>query len=223
MHSALARANAVLAFATSAALFLVAVIAASSLFPALVPTTFSNSHDHMKMPTLALTSVAVRTPTNGLHSHFQSFYHRPRHYAVTRFNLTADFAPLFGWNVKQVHAMLTLDYTLPQSASSGHGNNRLTVWDAVLASPDDARLVLVDTVNRFAITDPRYTRADRLDAANATMRLEWCVHAHYGTIRCERAPDSSAAVVSFTMPSIGGRPLLADPATGKLASSTSSR
>ncbi|KAI9188767.1 Signal peptidase complex subunit 3 [Blastocladiella emersonii ATCC 22665] len=198
MHSVWMRVNAVFAVATTGLFLLSALIAGASLSGYLTPTSLPVA------PALSVSRTAVLRPETYLHQRWQSYYHSPRHYGHVHFNLTADLAPLFGWNVKQVHAMVTLEYASPASASSGgrtFTGNKMTIWDAIVTTPEDARLVLANKENTFAVTDIRHRSDRRLDAADATLRLEWCVHTLVGAIRCAAAPD--AAEAKFVFPRLG--------------------
>ncbi|ORZ35557.1 signal peptidase 22kDa subunit [Catenaria anguillulae PL171] len=200
MHSITSRASAVASYATSALIALAAVIAAASLFNPLVVDP-SASPDLR----LGIQSVALLPASRDAHYHWQSYYHQPRHYGLVHFNLTADLAPLFTWNVKQVHAMLTLSYGAPGGKDDPITHNKMTIWDAILPDREDARIVLANQPNPYGIVDLRHGRVRRLEGVEATLRLEYCVHTMLGAIRCtgDKHKVGDATVVTFKFPKLG--------------------
>jgi hypothetical protein len=223
MHSAVSRANAVFAYATTALFILTGWIAFTSTLKFLVPEYFPSltpvfvGIDEAQFPmSLNVSWVKLVRPTRKLHYHWHSFYHTPQHYGVVEFNLTTDFRPLFRWNTQQVFAMITLEYDAAVAGTLGNNTeskepsrnskdpfkkNKITIWDSIITKPEDAQVMISRTSNKYGITDVRYRRENRLDGMLATLRLEWCIHTCVGPVHCGQMSDDKAP--TFVFPEIG--------------------
>lgn len=78
-------------------------------------------------------------------------------YASLRFDLTADFSSLFGWNTKQVFVWVLATYPNPDAnATAGTPLSQAIIWDAILQSPvqaDPPRLATVLQRNPYGARD----------------------------------------------------------------------
>ncbi|ANB14415.1 Spc3p [Sugiyamaella lignohabitans] len=89
-----------------------------------------------------------------------------------KFDLSTDLSPLFNWNTKQVFVYLTAEY----DGKREDINNRVTFWDSIIKSKEDAVLDLKNVRGSYSV----YDVGSSLENKNATIRLEWNVQPHVG-------------------------------------------
>ncbi|KNE69057.1 hypothetical protein AMAG_13928 [Allomyces macrogynus ATCC 38327] len=204
MHSLWSRVNTVFGFATSVLLALAAAIALTSTWelltpthvPAVGPAGTMDPYGNVLAPLALSLNVSSATLIRGSRAaqyKYQTYFHAPAVFVALQFDATADLRALFQWNTKQVYAVVTVAYQAP-----GFPTNKITVWDTIITNVDDARLMVVNAENKYAITDVQYRDAARFNGLPITARLEWCVHTYVGATRCAAMPDELAA--KFTLP-----------------------
>ncbi|KAH8702138.1 putative microsomal signal peptidase subunit [Talaromyces proteolyticus] len=120
MHSAINRAQAVFGFFTTVAFF-VAGLAALSVF--LHPATDVTSSVELKN-----VQVIKGRP------HYYST--KREEYAQIKFDLEADFSPLFNWNTKQLFVYVLAAYPAASPAGETLRNSEAIVWDAIIPAEE---------------------------------------------------------------------------------------
>lgn len=88
------------------------------------------------------------------------------------FDLSADLTPLFQWNTKQVFVYLTAEYDGKKPGYS----SRVTYWDKIITSKDNAVLDLKNVRAKYSVWDVEKSFRER----NATLRLEWSIQPYVG-------------------------------------------
>ena len=93
---------------------------------------------------------------------------RVQDYLETRFDIDADFSDLFHWNTKQVFVSLVAEYETAQHVSYALRSstkrpltlppttqkiNQATIWDKIIRSKQDAHVVLVDSMHKYALRE----------------------------------------------------------------------
>lgn len=79
---------------------------------------------------------------------------KPVTLADLRFDLTADFSPIFHWNAKQIYLYLVLEYE-----TSSNQRNEMIIWDKIIQSPqltgylDGGKFQTKNSRNKYPITD----------------------------------------------------------------------
>lgn len=97
---------------------------------------------------------------------------KPKENSKIAFDLTADLTPLFHWNTKQVFVYLTAEYDGKTPGLS----NKVTYWDKIITSRDDAVLNLRNARAKYSVWDVEKSFRGR----NATLRLEWSIQPYVG-------------------------------------------
>lgn len=123
MYSALNRLQAVFGFFTTVAFFVACLAALTTL---LFPTENVSSR-------VALTNVEV------IHGRPHYYSTKREEYARIRFDLEADFTPLFNWNTKQIFVYVLTQYPPSKSPSSRDGPTHLSeliIWDTIIPAPE---------------------------------------------------------------------------------------
>jgi signal peptidase complex subunit 3 len=82
--------------------------------------------------------------------------------------------PLFNWNTKQVFVYLTAEYPGKRPDIS----NRVTFWDSIVPTKEDAVLKLENAKGKY----PVYDVGQGFEERNATIHLEWNVQPHVGML-----------------------------------------
>ena len=95
---------------------------------------------------------------------------RPIERAVVKFDIDADFTPVFNWNTKQLYVFVVAEYT-----SKEFRRNEVTLWDHIVTSKDDAMLRKQHAVDYY-FDDVGLG----LRGANVTTRLKYHVMCHSG-------------------------------------------
>lgn len=99
---------------------------------------------------------------------------KPKENSKIQFDLDADLTPLFNWNTKQVFVYLTAEYAGKTEESS----NRVTYWDKILTSREEAVLHLRNVRSKYSVWDVERSFRER----NATVRLEWNIQPWIGPL-----------------------------------------
>lgn len=89
------------------------------------------------------------------------------------FDLDADLTKLFNWNTKQVFVYLTAEYPGKKG-----GSNKVTYWDKIITSPDDAVILVRNQKAKYSVWDVERSFRGR----NATLKLEWNVQPWVGAL-----------------------------------------
>ncbi|KAL1970794.1 hypothetical protein VTN77DRAFT_2628 [Rasamsonia byssochlamydoides] len=120
MHSSLNRLQAVFGFFTTVALFIAGLAALSVLlYPA---------DDVASSVELKGVQVIKGRP------HYYST--KREEYAQIRFDLDADFSPLFNWNTKQLFVYVLASYPPSSRASNITHNSEAIIWDTIIPAPE---------------------------------------------------------------------------------------
>lgn len=90
------------------------------------------------------------------------------------FDLQADLTPLFNWNTKQIFVYLTAEYPGKSEGSS----NKVTYWDKIITSKDNANLTLQNEKSKYSVWDVEDTFRNR----EATVKLEWDIQPYVGIL-----------------------------------------
>lgn len=114
---------------------------------------------------------------------------RPKENSKIAFDLDADLTPLFNWNTKQVFVYLTAEYPGKSDGSS----NRVTYWDKILHSREDAVLHLKNARAKYSVWDVEKSFRGR----NATLRLEWNVQPWVGALLSGEAVTETESTFQF--------------------------
>ncbi|KAG1739314.1 signal peptidase 22 kDa subunit [Suillus lakei] len=121
MHSIYARVNGVSALWSTCVMVLLGAVALSSfLFNADLKGN------------LDIVSLKV------FHSKARRYPFRNEEISFVKFNLSADFTPLFNWNTKQLFVYLEAEYTNAQGV-----NNTVVVWDRIVRRKEGATIDVV--------------------------------------------------------------------------------
>jgi signal peptidase complex subunit 3 len=122
------------------------------------------------------TSISNIKPVASLKYSFNygSVNRKPKENSKIVFDLDADLTPLFNWNTKQVFVYLTAEYEGKSDGSS----NKITYWDKIITSKDQAKLHLTNQHSKYSVWDIEKSFRNR----NATVKLEWNIQPHVGPL-----------------------------------------
>lgn len=139
---------------------------------------------------LSTTSITNIEPKSSIKYSFQygSVNRKPKENAKITFALKTDLSDLFNWNTKQVFVYLTAEYP----GKSDGSLNKVTFWDKIIKSKDDAVLDLKGQRSKYSVWDVEKGFRER----NATVRLEWNIQPHIGPLVFGETGD----VASFNFP-----------------------
>lgn len=99
---------------------------------------------------------------------------KPKENSMIKFDLDADLTSLFNWNTKQVFVYLTAEYPGKSDGSS----NKVTYWDKIIKSPEDAKIKLVNQRAKYSVWDVENSFRQR----EANLTLEWNIQPHVGAL-----------------------------------------
>lgn len=89
-----------------------------------------------------------------------------------KFDLDADFSPLFNWNTKQIFVYLSAEYPGKRPDIT----NSVTFWDKIITSKDESIVHLSNTRGSYTVYDvDKY-----FPSSNATLKLSWNVQPYVG-------------------------------------------
>lgn len=125
---------------------------------------------------IGTTSISNIKPTASVKHSFNygSVNRKPKENSKIQFDLDADLSPLFNWNTKQVFVYLTAEYEGKSDGSS----NKVTYWDKIITSKDQAKLHLTRQNAKYSVWDIEKSFRNR----NATVKLEWNIQPHVGPL-----------------------------------------
>ena len=118
MHTVLTRANALAAYTMSVLAFLTFLCALSTFF---LPYSAPSIINTVKVVVKHVPDYSASREKNDL--------------GFLTFDLHADFAPLFNWNVKQLFLYLTAEYETPNNVV-----NQVVLWDKIVKRGENALL-----------------------------------------------------------------------------------
>lgn len=105
---------------------------------------------------------------------YGSLNRKPKENSRIQFDLVTDLRPLFNWNTKQVFVYLTAEYPGKKDGSS----NKVTYWDKIIQSKDDAVLDLSRMKSKYSVWDVEESFRER----EAVLRLEWNIQPWIGPL-----------------------------------------
>ena len=114
--------------------------------------------------------------------------------AKLQFDLAADLTPLFNWNTKQVFVYLTAEYDGANTAM-----NKVTFWDKIITSKDDAVFDLKNVRSKYSVWDVESSFRER----PAKLKLEWNVQPWVGPLVFGETDTESAFKFSAIKNSAG--------------------
>lgn len=103
---------------------------------------------------------------------YGSVNRRPKENSKITFDLDADLTSLFNYNTKQVFVYLTAEYPGRTEKSS----NKVTYWDKIITSKDDAIISLRNQKSKYSVWDVEKSFRGR----EAVVRLEWNLQPYIG-------------------------------------------
>ncbi|ODV77965.1 signal peptidase 22 kDa subunit [Suhomyces tanzawaensis NRRL Y-17324] len=117
----------------------------------------------------------IQSLANIKHSfNYGSVNRKPKENSKIQFSLDADLSPLFNWNTKQVFVYLTAEYPGKSEGSS----NRVTYWDKIITSKDNAVISLKNQRSKYSVWDVEKSFRER----DAIVRLEWNIQPYIGPL-----------------------------------------
>ncbi len=105
---------------------------------------------------------------------FGSVNKKPKENTRLTFDLDTDLSPLFNWNTKQVFVYLTAEYPGKANLSG----NKVTYWDKIITSKDNAVLSLKNQRSKYHVWDVEKSFRGR----DAVVKLEWSIQPHIGPL-----------------------------------------
>lgn len=122
------------------------------------------------------TSIANIQPTSLLKYSFNygSVNRKAKENSKIKFDLESDLTPLFNWNTKQVFVYLTAEYP----GKSAESSNKVTYWDKIITSKEDAKISLVNQRSKYSVWDVENSFRSR----DAIVKLEWNIQPHIGPL-----------------------------------------
>lgn len=115
---------------------------------------------------------------------------KPKENSKIQFDLDADLTSLFNWNTKQVFVYLTAEY----EGKTDKASNKVTYWDKIITSPEDAVLHLKNQRSKYSVWDVERSFRGR----DATLRLEWNIQPWVGPLLY----GSTTTELTFTFPEV---------------------
>lgn len=93
---------------------------------------------------------------------------------ILRFDLAADFAPVFNWNVKQLFIYLLAEYSTEKNVK-----NQIVLWDKIMKREDSQHLSLNNMGLKYYFKD---NGAGLIGNDNVTFTLHWNVVPNAGQL-----------------------------------------
>lgn len=120
---------------------------------------------------------------------------KPTTLAEVRFDLTADFTPMFHWNAKQIYLYVVLEYSTPQNQ-----RNEMIIWDKIIQSPaitgygDGGRFSTRNARNKYPIADIN----DALNGVTGRVSVRWNIVPNVGRLAfASKGQHNQAFPVAF--------------------------
>eukprot|EP00088_Acartia_fossae_P042056 TRINITY_DN4403_c0_g1_i1.p1 TRINITY_DN4403_c0_g1~~TRINITY_DN4403_c0_g1_i1.p1 ORF type:complete len:181 (-),score=22.57 TRINITY_DN4403_c0_g1_i1:431-973(-) len=157
MHTALTRANALVAYTMS--------VLASLTFLCFLSTFFNEYQVHADIDTVKVVVKNVPDYAAGKEKNDLGFL---------TFDLQADLNPLFNWNVKQLFLYLTAEYETPNNKL-----NQVVLWDKIIQRGENAMLDYRSMNTKYYFFDDGN---GLLGHKNVTMTLSWNIIPNAGNL-----------------------------------------
>jgi len=157
MHSSVNRLNALFGSLTTVLICLSLAIAVSSFWLTSPPTA-----------DLHITDFSV-AKTRSMHR----YSNLAQESAFLKFDLDADFSPLFHWNTKQVFTFLVASYN-----NSRHEISEATVWDHIVKDKSRAKLSVMNKKGKYLFSDLSGSFA----GSNVSFALHWNIIPQVGLL-----------------------------------------
>jgi len=103
------------------------------------------------------------------------------------FDLEADLAPLFNWNVKVLFLYLSAEYSTPSTS-----HNTAVLWDKIIMRGEKTKLDLKSIKTKYYFRD----ESGALSGENVNLTLSWNVMPNMGHLTWVKAEDRH----TFTFP-----------------------
>mmetsp|Transcript_47082 Transcript_47082/g.94886 ORF Transcript_47082/g.94886 Transcript_47082/m.94886 type:complete len:183 (-) Transcript_47082:225-773(-) len=108
--------------------------------------------------------------------------HSKKDVAVLTFDLHADLAPAFDWNIKQLFVFVVAEYR-----SKTNPLNQVVIWDKIIEDPKDAKLDMDKATVEYGLID----QGAELRNTTVQLRLVWDHMPLTGRLFMESVPMSS--------------------------------
>ncbi|RPD78844.1 hypothetical protein L226DRAFT_446135, partial [Lentinus tigrinus ALCF2SS1-7] len=168
MHTIYSRVNNVSAMVSTCLMVLLGAIALSSFLFTADPKG-----------TIGVSSIQV-FPGNA-----RRYANKNQDFTFVNFNLTADLAPLFNWNTKQLFLYVSAEYENKQGV-----RNEVVIWDRIVRRKEDAQLNIAGR-NKYVFRD---LSASFKDAPPAHYSLKYNVMPYVGVLTYGEAARTTDAV-----------------------------
>lgn len=129
--------------------------------------------DAWSLDTTSITNVKAQALMKGSY-HYGAKNGKPKENSLILFDLESDLSPLFNWNTKQVFVYLTAEYP----GKSLESSNKVTYWDNIITSKEDAVLKLKSQRSKYSVWDVE----DSFRSRDAVLSLEWNIQPHIGPL-----------------------------------------
>ncbi|KAI8887063.1 signal peptidase 22 kDa subunit [Backusella circina FSU 941] len=107
-------------------------------------------------------------------------------FARLKFDIDADFTPVFNWNTKQVFVTVVADYQTDKFS-----RNTVVLWDKIITSKDKAHLKLRDVASKYALID--VNKRWNFDRANLT--LLWDITPYVGILQSGESNNGAQFII----------------------------
>lgn len=71
--------------------------------------------------------------------------------AYLKFDLNADFQPMWTWNINHMYVYVVAEY-----ATESHQRNEVVIWDSILSNRKDAKINRKNQYNKYSLRDHGY-------------------------------------------------------------------
>lgn len=101
-------------------------------------------------------------------------FHRERcDQAYVKFDLNADFARMWTWNIKHMYIYVVAEYE-----SDTHGRNEVVIWDSILSGKKQGVVKRKGQYNKYSLKDRGYGLRGR----HVTVRLKYNILPYMGPL-----------------------------------------
>lgn len=166
MFNLITRAQAVSNFAITCTGIITALIVASTIFQLV-------SVDAWNISSTSINNIQASGLLKGSFQ-YGAKNGKPKENSMIKFDLESDLTPLFNWNTKQIFVYLTAEYP----GKSAESSNKVTYWDKIITSKDDAVLSLRNQRAKYSVWDVENSFRQR----DAILKLEWNIQPHIGPL-----------------------------------------
>lgn len=129
--------------------------------------------DAWALNTTSISNISAQALMKGSY-HYGASNGKPKENSLIKFDLESDLTPLFNWNTKQVFVYLTAEYP----GKSPESVNKVTYWDKIITSKDDAIINLKHQRSKYSVWDIEPSFRNR----EAQLKLEWNIQPHIGPL-----------------------------------------